>query len=181
VVEGGGRQPDPGDGVSAAGPLDARQETNYVGALYGSLLAASVVVGTAPLKGAPALGELVGLLVTTGVVFWLAHVYARLVGERVATGEPVTWPEVERVARHEWPLVEAAIAPCVAAAVITLLGGSDVAAAWGALITAVAGQVGWAVVATVRSGASTTVVLVSAAANLLLGLVLVVLKAALTH
>ena len=169
--------PDAGDEASTFGRVEAARQTNYAGAVYGSLLAASVVVGTAPLRGAPTLGELVGVLIITGIVFWLAHVYARLVGERVSTGKPVTWPEIERVGRHEWPLVEAAILPCVAAAVITLLGGSDIAAAWAALIAAIAGQVGWAVAATVRSGASMILVLVSGAANLVLGLVLVTLKA----
>src|SRR6185436_9332091 len=48
--------------------------TNYVGAIYGSLLAASVVAGTSPLNGAPKLGELVALIFVTGLVFWAAHV-----------------------------------------------------------------------------------------------------------
>ena len=175
----GAAMPDAGDEASTFG--DIKAATNYAGAVYGSLLAASVVVGTAPLKGAPTLGELVGLLITTGIVFWLAHVYARLVGERVSTGERVTWPEIRRVGRHEWPLVEAAILPCIVAAVIHVLGGTDVTAAWAALIAAVAGQVGWAVAATVRSGASTLVVIVSGVTNLVLGAVLVLLKGMLTH
>lgn len=156
-------------------------DTNYVGAVYGSLLAASVVAGTSPRDGAPSLHELVILLLVTGLVFWAAHVYARLIGERVTQGEPVTWAEVSRVARHEWPLVEAAIVPCLVAAVLTVFGGSPVAAAWGALITAIAGQVTWAVGATVRAGAPRRLVVLSAVTNLALGLVLVVLKASLTH
>jgi len=175
----GAAMPDAGDEASTFG--DVKAGTNYAGAVYGSLLAASVVVGTAPLKGAPTLGELVGVLLVTGIVFWLAHVYARLVGERVATGDPVTWLEIRRVGRHEWPMVEAAILPCIVATLVHLLHGSDVMAAWAALIAAVAGQVGWAVAATVRSGASTLVVIVSGVANLVLGAVLVLLKGMLTH
>jgi hypothetical protein len=64
---------------------------------------------------------------------------------------------------------------------VALFGGSDVAVAWAALIAAICGQVGWGVIATVRSGASRAVILGSAGVNLLLGLILVVLKAALTH
>jgi hypothetical protein len=58
----------------AGTPREAR--ANYGGALYGSLLAGSVVVGAA----AGASGDYhvrplqpVVLLVTTGLVFWLAH------------------------------------------------------------------------------------------------------------
>jgi hypothetical protein len=156
-------------------------DTNYVGAVYGSLLAASVVVGTSPLEGAPALHELVILLLVTGLVFWLAHVYARLIGERVATGQQITKGEVLRVAEHEWPLVEAAIGPCLVATGVAVIGGSDVAVAWAALITAILSQVWWAVSAMVNAGASRSLIVLSGLANLGLGLLLVVLKAALTH
>jgi hypothetical protein len=157
-------------------------ETNYVGAVYGSLLAASVVAGTSPQDGAPNLAELCVLLLVTGLVFWAAHVYSRVIGERLVTGGGLaTWGQIARIARHEWPLVEAAIAPCVVATGVTLLGGSAVAAAWSALITAIVDQVAWSVRATSRAGASTTVILISAFANLSLGLTLVILKAALTH
>jgi hypothetical protein len=159
----------------------AHEETNYVGAVYGSLLAASVVVGTSPKDGAPNLAVLCALLLVTGLVFWAAHVYARVIGERVAKGGRTSWGEVAGIARHEWPLVEAAIAPCVVATAVTLLGGSAVAAAWSALIAAVVDQVAWALRVTARAGASTGLIVISALINLGLGLTLVILKAALTH
>jgi hypothetical protein len=172
------------DEEDAAAFIDSaahHNDTNYVGAVYGSLLAASVVVGTSPKDGAPSLFELVVLLMATGIVFWLAHIYARLIGERVTTGTRVTQAESFRVARHEWPLVEAAIGPCVVATAVTVLGGSAVTAAWSALLTAIVSQVGWAVNATARAGASRGLILASGVINLALGLALVVLKAALTH
>jgi hypothetical protein len=158
-----------------------REETNYVGAVYGSLLAASVIAGTSPQDGAPNLAELIALLLVTGLVFWAAHVYSRIIGERVATGAHVTWLEIAVIARHEWPLVEAAILPCVVAAGVTILGGTAVAAAWAALIAAIVDQVAWALRATARAGASTRLIVISAIANLGLGLTLVILKGALTH
>jgi hypothetical protein len=166
--------------VSGGAEPDARAQ-NYAGAVYGSLLAASVVAGTSPLQGTPTLSELVALLMITGLVFWLAHVYARLIGERVESGTPITRREIRRVAQHEWPLVESAIVPSVTACIAVLLGGSDLTAAWVALITAIIGQVGWAVVATVRSGAGMAIVVVSGIGNLILGATLVALKVALTH
>lgn len=63
--------------------------TDYVGAVYGSILAASVVATAGTLGPFPRI-KLMLLLLITGVVFWAAHVYARLAGERLLY-HPVTW------------------------------------------------------------------------------------------
>lgn len=157
--------------------------TNYAGAVHGSLLAASVVVGA----GAGAEGNveirpvrLATLLVATGLVFWLAHAYAALVGAR-ARRATFHRREIGVVVRHEWPLLEAALPPAAAALLFGLLGASNAAAGWAALVVALAGQVGWATVTTFRAGASRRLVLVTAVVNLVLGLLIVVLKTALHH
>ena len=71
--------------ATVEGP-QAPDRPNYAGAIYGSLLAASVVVGA----GVGAEGNyhlwplrLAALLVATGLVFCLAHAYAELVGDRI--------------------------------------------------------------------------------------------------
>jgi hypothetical protein len=92
---------------------------DYTGAVYGWLLAASVVAGTGPRHGGAPPGELAALLVGTGLVFWMAHSYARLVGARLHWTR-LTWHEVRVVARHEWPLAGAAF-PAAAVAVFGLL------------------------------------------------------------
>nr|WP_208106239.1 hypothetical protein [Streptomyces sp. GC420] len=124
--------------------------------------------------------ELILLLLSTGVVFWAAHVHSRLFGVWLVH-EPVGWAQVRRVGASEWPIVQAAVPPCVAVAVSPLLGLGLDGTEWLALAVAVAGQVGWASAAAVRSGAPRGLVVVSGAVNLLLGLVLVVLKASLQH
>jgi hypothetical protein len=156
---------------------------NYSGAIYGSLLAASVVVGAA----AGTAGDyhvtplqLTVLLLATGLVFWLAHAYAALVGDRIHHVR-LDRVQIRRVARHEWPLLQAAFPAAAAALLVGLLGGSDAAAAWMALAVAIAGQVGWATVATLRAGASGPLVLVTALVNLVLGFLIVILKTALYH
>lgn len=68
------RRPDPTDRRPAS-------RTDYAGALYGSLLAASVIAAASAVGDHPRL-QLVVLLLVTGVVFWAAHVYAHLAGER---------------------------------------------------------------------------------------------------
>ncbi|MGO4753520.1 hypothetical protein AB4212_33800, partial [Streptomyces sp. 2MCAF27] len=96
------------------------RRTDYAGAVYGSLLAASVVATAGAAGDFPRL-QLIVLLLVTGVVFWAAHVYAHVAGERIV-GRPISRREVRRVARREWPIVEAAVLPAVAAALSPVLG-----------------------------------------------------------
>ncbi|MEU0572051.1 hypothetical protein ABZ297_42545 [Nonomuraea sp. NPDC005983] len=154
----------------------APERVEYAGAVYGSLLAASVVAGTAE-GGPPSPGDLVTLLICTGVVFWLAHVYARLVSSGYPA-RPLAWEHVRVVARREWPLAQASFPPAVVTAFVSSLGGSPQMAVWAALCVAVASQVAWAVAAAVKTRSSTRVVVISGVANLLLGLAIVALKTA---
>jgi hypothetical protein len=150
--------------------------------VYGSLLAASVAAGAAPGGGPHPAGTLIALLVGTGVVFWLVHVYARLVGGGAA-GEPIGRTRVRSVVGSEWPVAQAAIPPALAVLVCRLAGLSDGTAAWAALLTALSGQVVWAVVAVAATErkAAPRVIVIAAAVNLVLGSFIVALKASLAH
>ncbi|MGG7575646.1 hypothetical protein [Streptomyces sirii] len=163
-------------GATRQGPVVARK-SDYAGAVYGSLLAASVVAGAGTLGSFPRL-KLVLLLLGTGVVFWAAHVYAHLVGDQLVH-QPLSGRELRRVCADEWPIVQAAVPPAAAVAVSPLLGLGPNGAAWLGLAVAAAEQVGWASVAVVRAGAPRRLVLFAGAVNLLLGLTIVALKAAL--
>jgi len=155
--------------------------TNFSGAIYGSLLAASVVV-SAGASGKFEIGplRLAALLIVTGFVFWLAHAYAQLVGDRIQHAM-FDSAEIARVARHEWPLLQSAFLPAAAAVLFGVLGAGNAAATWAALITAIAAQIGWATLASVRAGANGRLVAATALVNLALGLIIVVLKSALHH
>ncbi|MET9451644.1 hypothetical protein [Streptomyces cinerochromogenes] len=162
-------------------PSDADEGRDYTGAVYGSLLAASVVVGA----GAGSLGslprlELVLLLLGTGLVFWAAHVFARLFGRRIMHA-PVSAREIRRACVSEWPIVKAAVPPAVAVAVTPVLGIGPRGAVWLALGVALAGHVGWSTLAAVRAGATGRTVVTTGAVNLVLGLLIVLLKVAVTH
>ncbi|MEU4096650.1 hypothetical protein [Streptomyces sp. NPDC026673] len=152
---------------------------NYTGAVYGSLLAASVVAGAGSAGPYPRL-ELVLLLICTGLVFWAAHVYAGFVGDRLRGGR-VTWHEIRQVCVREWPIVQAALLPAAAVAVSPLLGLGPEGAAWLALVIAIAQQVAWAGAAVIRVGASRWAVVSVGIVNLVLGLVIVAAKVALQH
>jgi hypothetical protein len=171
-----------GDGpmVDAAKASQERQPSDYAGAIYGSLLAASVVAGTGPGQEPPQPGELIVLLLATGVVFWLSHVYAHLVGEHSAGALPSS-RDFRAAARRDWPIVQAAVPPAAAAGIAALLGMSNSGAAWLALMVAVGAQLGWALYVAVRAGATGPRLVATGVINLFLGLAIVALKAALTH
>ncbi|CAL9288508.1 MULTISPECIES: hypothetical protein [Streptomyces] len=153
---------------------ERRAHADNTGGVYGSMLAASVVVGADHLGELPRL-ELVLLLLLTGVVFWMAHVHAQLFGARLAQ-QSVDRRTVLHVCRDEWPILKAAVPPAVAVAVSPLLGLGVPGTLWLALAVAVAGQVGWSLAAAVRAGASRRQMALSAAVNLLLGLLIILLK-----
>ncbi|MFE2432173.1 hypothetical protein ACFXJ5_36310 [Streptomyces sp. NPDC059373] len=153
--------------------------TDYAGALYGSLLAASVIVAASAVGDFPRL-QLVVLLLVTGLVFWAAHVYAHLAGERLA-GQGLGWAEARRVGRREWPIAEAAVLPAATVALSPLLGLALSGTAWLALAVAVAQQVAWACIGALHAGASRAQAAVEGMVNLVLGLVIVAAKAALGH
>ncbi|MEU6845645.1 hypothetical protein ABZ930_27605 [Streptomyces sp. NPDC046716] len=157
--------------------LERRAHADYTGGVYGSLLAASVVVGASSLGVFPRL-ELALLLLATGVVFWLAHVHAQLFGARMAQ-RSLDRGTVLHVCREEWPIVEAAVPSIVAVLVSPLLGLGVRGAAWLALAVAVISQVGWATVGARRAGALWRQVVLAGAVNLVIGLLIVALKFAL--
>ncbi|MFH9006605.1 hypothetical protein ACH4E5_25645 [Streptomyces afghaniensis] len=158
---------------------ERRGRADYTGGVYGSMLAASVVIGAGSLGSLPRT-ELVLLLLLTAVVFWIAHVHAQLFGARLAERTPDR-RVVLQVCREEWPIVNAAVPPAVAVAVSPLLGLDVRGALWLALSVAVAGQVGWSVAAARRAGASRRLLAATASVNLVLGLLIISFKIILTH
>ncbi|MFD8535132.1 hypothetical protein [Streptomyces rubrogriseus] len=156
-----------------------RAHTDYTGGVYGSMLAASVLIGAGTLGAFPR-AELVLLLLLTSLVFWIAHVHAELFGARLARRTPDR-RVILGVCRDEWPVVKAAVPPAAAIAVSPVLGLDVQRALWLALSVAVAGQVGWSVAAAHRAGASGRLMVTTATVNALLGLVIIAVKIAVTH
>ncbi len=157
----------------AAGEHSAR-------AVYGTILVLAVIAGVSGDDDATA-GYILGGVLVTALVFWIAHVYAELL--TLAVGDPTRgWRELwQAAARTEWPLVEAALAP----AIPLLLGALGVFSrntavnlafavglldlfAWGIAIGRALGQRPWGIVGT-------------AVVNVALGAVVVALKALVHH
>ncbi|MET7567563.1 hypothetical protein ABZT04_03540 [Streptomyces sp. NPDC005492] len=165
--------------ASSAHRAEHRARADYTGGVYGSMLAASVVIGAGSLGSFPRT-ELVVLLLLTGVVFWIAHVHAHLFGARLAQ-RALDRRVVLDVCRDEWPIVNAAVPPAAAVAVSPLLSLDVRGTLWLALCVAVAGQVGWSVAAARSAGASRRLVAATASVNLVLGLLIISFKIVLKH
>src|SRR5664279_5060908 len=151
-----------------------RPERDYTSAVYGSVLAASVIVSAGEARSPVALAV---LIVVSGFVFWIAHVYAATVasvhgGWRVAA--------IRTGMQHEWPVAAAAIPPAIAALVCGWVPAISVAnGSWAALIVAIAEQQLWGWAAVRRANLSGSILARTVALNLLMGFVIVALKLAL--
>jgi positive regulator of sigma E activity len=95
---------------------------NAAGAIYGTLLVTALVAGLSEDPDYSPTDILVSV-VSTAVVFWLAHAYARVLGERLEGDRRGARALIRTAAADEWPLMQAAVLPSAA----LLLG---VAGAW---------------------------------------------------
>jgi len=136
-----------------------RPERDYTSAVYGSVLAASVIVSAGEARSPVALAV---LIVVSGFVFWIAHVYAATVAS----------------VHGGWHV--AAIPPAIAALVCGWVPAISVAnGSWAALIVAIAEQQLWGWAAVRRANLSGSILARTVALNLFMGFVIVALKLAL--
>ena len=139
------------------------------------MVAGTVIVSAGPI---PAVA-LSALLVVSGIVFWLAQVYAIAVANVHGGWE---LGAIRTGLRKEWPVAFAAIPPALAAlsaAVFQSISLTD--GAWIALVVAIVEQQIWGYVAVRRSNLSGLAVLRTMMLNVVIGLIVVGLKFAVGH
>lgn len=106
------------------------------GAVYGTILATTVVVATQ--DHAENIGDALLIVVVTSIVFWMAHVYSRAVGQRIVVRRRLTRGELTAIARNEWPMLQSAVLVVIPLA-LGWLGALDPSkAAWVAVLLGVA-------------------------------------------
>jgi len=120
--------------------------------------------------------ELVGATVNTSLVFWLAHVFARFMGDRAGDRDPGEWHSVPQLLFQEIPMVAAALLP----AVILGLAQLDVLSRDNAVTVALASGVlelsVWGAIAGHHERWGLGVVVLGGAVATALGLLMVFLK-----
>lgn len=161
------REPDPGPG--------RRRQADFTSAVYGSVVAGTVIVtagGATPVV-------LAVMLLVSGVVFWLAHVYALTVANVHGGWE---FGAIRRGLRKEWPVAFAAIPPAIAALTAGFFDDvSPADGAWIALVVAIVEQQVWGYAAARRSGMTGLALVRTITLNVLIGVVVVVLKVGVGH
>lgn len=101
-------------------PLPHQLPRNVGVGIYGLILGSSIIAGaSAEHPGKPGIVEI--YLCVTAVVFFLAHVYARVIG-RWIEGEAPQAATVREELRGEWPMVSVQLLP----ALLLLLGALGV-------------------------------------------------------
>jgi len=142
----------PAPRASADLPPILDRDVRFGAAVYGSFLAASVI-GVAYESGAGA-RTMTAALLGSMVVFWAAHVWSDVVGERIAVGEAFRLRDALSIARREWPLVEAAVLPSILLALAWAGAWSRDTGARLALAAALLQVVAWGFAAGRRAGGS---------------------------
>ncbi len=150
-------------------------EHNLAGAIYGTILATSVVAG---LSEGNQVDHGPGALVVLGtsLVFWTAHVYAGVLGQHLQRRHGLTWPRIRRVARYEWPILASGFPPAIVLALGTM-GLFERNTAYAVAIgTGIAALVLWGFAYAREQGYGLAGRLLAAGTTGALGLVIVALK-----
>ncbi|MFL5878048.1 MAG: hypothetical protein ACJ76T_19525, partial [Solirubrobacteraceae bacterium] len=93
-----------------AHPL-AADHANPARAIYGTILVMAVITALSH-DDTVTSAELIAGVLTTTFVFWIAHVYAEVLGSRMEGGSGMpTLANIATAARGEWPLVESSLLP----------------------------------------------------------------------
>jgi hypothetical protein len=150
------------------------------GTVYGTIVVlASLTAGAS--ANEHDLWQLDAILGVSVLVLWVAHVYAHGLGESLDSGRRLTAAELGPIARREFSIPLAAVLPMTAIALGALNVFQDRTALWLALGAGVATLTAQGVRYAQLEHLSRKATIVTVGLNLVLGLVIVVLKAVVAH
>jgi hypothetical protein len=168
----------PDDTVAHALPGTHRPDgADLSSAVYGSLLVTTLLAVQARSDSSP---EFITLTLLIGVaVFWLTEVWSELVNLRVRG--PITRAEAWRIARHESPMLSAAVIPAAVLSLASLGQLSLERAIDVALVVGIVQLFAWGLAVGRAVNRGWAVALVIALVDCALGLLIVVLKVFILH
>jgi hypothetical protein len=152
---------------------------DYAAAIYGSIVATALIgaLGEADVSAR----DITLSVLTTMIVFWLAHTWAAVAGERIHRRHRLSWHRVRALGSEEWPMVEAGFGP-LAALLLGWIGlTSDETAATLAVAIGVIQLFAWGLFLGHRVYGTWLGGALAGLGNGILGLVLVLLEAAVLH
>ena len=153
-----------------------RLPVNVARAIYGQILVTSLV-GALSEDSEIEAGYILVSVVTTMLVFWLAHVYAEAMSRGLDARRHLEWAEIRGLAASEWPLVQAAIPTAIVLALGAIGALSTEAAVDIAIAVGVVALFTWGLAIGRASGSSWAATLIGAAISACFGLAVVGLKA----
>lgn len=148
---------------------------NPVSAVHGTVLAGALIAVQGA-HGDVDISRLVLLVLLTQFIYWLAHVYAEVVGARITTGARTTWAQIAALMRREWSLVAVSYGPLAAVLLSSTLGAEANTAVLAGLWATMALLAGWSLLAGYRCGLKRLEMVIYVAASLALGGLLILVK-----
>lgn len=143
-------------------------------AIFGTLVAAAVLA-TKGRRGESGVG-IFWLALLVLFLYWLAHVYADVVGERLHTGTRPGWSRIVKAALRDWSMLRGSLLPLAIFGLVRLIGASVNASLLAALWSTVFLLGMWGLVAALRGGARGLELLLETLVCAALGCLTLVLK-----
>jgi hypothetical protein len=156
--------------------VEPRPEYQYSAAVYGSILVAALV--GAMFEAHVSARSMTLSLLGSVVIFWIAHAWSEVLGERVVAGRMFERARIKTITIEEWPLVEAGMLPAV---LLALAWAGLYSRQFGAVLAmsvAIVQLVGWGVLVGHRTQTSWWRALAVGAVDGLLGIAIVLIEIA---
>ena len=149
-------------------------QQNPTAAVYGVIVIGALLSAETPSRETYL--ETISSTVIAAALYWLAHGYARVLGLRLSSREPLTVASLARALREDWPLLRGAAIPLLALIACALAGASRQAAVSAAVWSSVASIAGFEAVAALRSHANRGELVMEMTIGLTMGLGILALK-----
>ncbi|HTA36385.1 MAG TPA: hypothetical protein VK761_06685 [Solirubrobacteraceae bacterium] len=147
---------------------------NAAGVVYGVITVGALMAAESG-RHESHLDSLASALFAT-LLYWLAHAYADLLGNRLETGERLTAAALGRALVHDWAIVRGAAVPMLALVIAWLVGASREAGVTAALRTAVVTVVVFELLAGIRAKSTPGELLLKGAVGVTMGLAILAVK-----
>jgi hypothetical protein len=146
-------------------------------AIYGTIIGASVM---ASVEEHTPVAEVAEAVIVTLIIYWLAERWSVLLGTHLE-GEPIDWRHAREVFAEGWPMVQASYVPLLVMLLASFVGASEDVAVELALLINVLNLLALGALAGRRAGLHGWGLLGAATFTGMLGVLLVILKAVLSH
>jgi len=110
------------------------------------------------------------------LLYWLAHSYSDLLGDRLSTGEPLTIKVLARELAHDWAIVRGAAIPLLALVIAWVIGADRESGVTAALRTAVVTVVVFELLAGIRAKSTPGELLLKAGVGVTMGIAILAVK-----